>query len=99
MATLTQNDPPQITLSWSPSPDEVGGEKDVQRYALFRREAMSPDWGDPFASVAAGLDTYTFIDSDVQFDQTWTYAVSAQDCTPANSDISMSNAVATPAAP
>jgi hypothetical protein len=99
VATLTENDPPQITLTWSPSPDERTGEKYVQRYALFRREAAGPDWGDPFASVAAGLDSYTFIDNDVQFDQTWTYAVSAQDCTPANSDVSASNAVATPAAP
>jgi type II secretory pathway pseudopilin PulG len=92
-------DPPQITLSWSPSPDEVGGEKDVQRYALFRREAASPDWGDPFASIAAGLDTYTFVDNDIQFGQTWVYAVSAQDCTPANSDIVTSNAVDTPPVP
>src|SRR5688572_24478148 len=96
MAQLTQADPPQITLTWSPSTDETGGERDVQRYALFRLEAASPDWGDPFASVAAGLDTYSLVDSDIQLGQEWTYAVSAQDCTPANSDIAMSNAVATP---
>ena len=39
------------------------------------------------------------VDGDVQLGQVWTYAVSAQDCTPANSDISMSNAVATPPDP
>jgi prepilin-type N-terminal cleavage/methylation domain-containing protein len=99
MAQLTQADPPQITLTWSPSTDERGGERDVQRYALFRREAALPDWGDPFASVAAGLDTYSLVDSDIQFGQEWTYAVSAQDCTPANSDIAASNAVATPPVP
>jgi hypothetical protein len=99
IAALTQADPPQITLTWGPSPDQQSGEKDVQRYALFRREAASPDWGDPFASVAAGLDTYSLVDSDIQFGQQWTYAVSAQDCTPANSDIGVSNTVDTPPVP
>jgi hypothetical protein len=97
VAALTQNDPPQITLSWAASTDEKMGEKDVQRYAVFRREAASPDWGDPFASVAGGLDVYSLVDNDVQPGQSWTYAVSAQDCTPANSDIAVSNLVATPA--
>lgn len=99
MASLTQDDPPQITVSWSPSTDETSGEKDIQRYALFRRAAAALDWGDPFASVAGGLDAYSFVDGDLQLGQQWTYAVSAQDCTPANSDIAMSNAVATPAVP
>ena len=99
VAALSQPDPPQITISWSASQDEKTGEADVQRYALFRREAASPDWGDPFASVAGGLDTYTFVDGDVQFDQSWVYAVSAQDCTPANSDVAMSNVVVTPPSP
>lgn len=99
MASLTQDDPPQITVSWSPSTDETSGEKDIQRYALFRRGAAALDWGDPFASVAGGLDAYSFIDGDLQLGQEWTYAVSAQDCTPANSDIAMSNAVATPPVP
>jgi prepilin-type N-terminal cleavage/methylation domain-containing protein len=99
IANLSQVNPPQITLTWSPSQDEAGGEKDIQRYALFRREAADPDWGDPFASVAAGQPAYAFVDSDVQPGQIWVYAVSAQDCTPANSDVVMSNAVATPPVP
>lgn len=99
IATLSQADPPQITVSWSPSQDEKGGEKDVQRYVVFRREAANPDWGDAFASIAGGLASYTLVDSDLQLGETWTYAVSAQDCTPANSDIAMSNPVATPPAP
>jgi prepilin-type N-terminal cleavage/methylation domain-containing protein len=101
IAALTSDplDPPQITITWGPSPDEKTGEADVQRYALFRREAAELDWGDPFASVAGGLDAYSYVDSDVQFGQTWVYAVSAQDCTPANSDIIVSNAVVTPPSP
>jgi hypothetical protein len=99
VAALTQNDPPMITITWSPSADEQGGEKDIQRYVVFRREAGSPDWGDPFASVAGGQPLYSVVDSEVQNGQIWTYAVSAQDCTPANSDIAMSNPVATPPAP
>lgn len=99
VASLTSANPPQITITWAPSMDEKQGEADVQRYALFRREAASPDWGDPFASVAGGLDSYSFVDADVQYGQTWVYAVSAQDCTPANSDIAVSNAVITPPSP
>jgi prepilin-type N-terminal cleavage/methylation domain-containing protein len=99
VAGLSSADPPQITVSWGPSPDEKTGEADIQRYALFRREAAALDWGDPFASVAGGLDAYSYVDADVQYGQTWVYAVSAQDCTPANSDIIVSNAVVTPPAP
>jgi hypothetical protein len=99
IAGLTSPDPPQVTITWGPSADEKTGEADVQRYALFRREAAALDWGDPFASVAGGLDTYSYVDADVQFGQTWVYAVSAQDCTPSNSDIVVSNAVITPPAP
>jgi hypothetical protein len=99
IAGVSSADPPQITITWGPSPDEKTGEADVQRYALFRREAAALDWGDPFASVAGGLDTYSYVDGDVQFDQTWVYAVSAQDCTPSNSDIIVSNPVVTPPAP
>ena len=99
VAGVSAANPPQITVTWAPSPDERTGEADIQRYALFRRDPAALDWGDPFASVAGGLDAYTYVDGDVQYGQTWVYAVSAQDCTPANSDISVSNAVVTPPAP
>jgi hypothetical protein len=99
IAGLSSADPPLVTITWGPSPDEKSGEADVQRYALFRREAAALEWGDPFASVAGGLDTYSYVDADVQFGQTWVYAVSAQDCTPSNSDIIVSNPVVTPPAP
>jgi prepilin-type N-terminal cleavage/methylation domain-containing protein len=99
VANLSAANPPQITITWGPSPDEKTGEADVQRYALFRREGAALDWGDPFASVAGGLDAYSHVDDAVQFDQTWVYAVSVQDCTPANSDIIVSNAVVTPPSP
>jgi prepilin-type N-terminal cleavage/methylation domain-containing protein len=99
VANLSAANPPQITITWGPSPDEKTGETDVQRYALFRREGAALEWGDPFASVAGGLDAYSYVDDDVQFDQTWVYAVSVQDCTPANSDIIVSNAVVTPPSP
>jgi prepilin-type N-terminal cleavage/methylation domain-containing protein len=99
IAGLSSADPPEITISWGQSPDEKTGEADVQRYALFRREAASFDWGDPFASVAGGLDSYAYVDGDVEFGQTWVYAVSAQDCTPSNSDVVVSNPVTTPPAP
>jgi hypothetical protein len=99
VAGLSSASPPQITISWAQSPDERTGEADVQRYAIFRRETAALDWGDPFASVAGGLDAYSYTDGDIQYDQTWVYAVSAQDCTPSNSDIIVSNAVVTPPAP
>lgn len=76
-----------VTVSWDQSIDETGGEKDVERYMIFRR-SPSGTYGDAIASVAAGLSTYTYSDFAVQPGDSWYYGVVAEDCTPSSSGLS-----------
>jgi prepilin-type N-terminal cleavage/methylation domain-containing protein len=77
-----------VRLLWVPSVDETGGERDVERYALFKRPAGSTDWGEPFTSIPAGLANYSFDDFAVSPLESWEYGLISQDCTPASSSIS-----------
>jgi prepilin-type N-terminal cleavage/methylation domain-containing protein len=70
-----------IELTWDAAVDEFGGEEDVVRYVLWRRNSGS--WGDPFLGLAAGQASYTYNDRDVSVGVAYEYALSAQDCTPA----------------
>jgi prepilin-type N-terminal cleavage/methylation domain-containing protein len=86
-----------VRLSWTPSIDEATGEKDVERYAIYRRLSSVSTFDQPFASVAAGgVSTYTFNDSDVVTGQTWIYGVTALDCTPLASSAGSTTAVVIP---
>lgn len=77
---------PFVTISWAKSVDDGAGEKDVERYALYKRLSSVPTFDMPFASIpSAGSTTYSFVDSDVQSGDTWVYGVTAQDCTPSSS--------------
>ncbi len=76
-----------VTISWTRSLDEGAGERDVERYALYRRLSGVATFDQPFASIPAGSSAYTFDDTDVLTGQTWVYGVTAQDCTPASSPI------------
>lgn len=82
---------PRITVSWSASPDDGGGEDDVVRYAIFRRRLTEAEWGEPYFSVPAGSLSYT--DGSVFPDSTYLYAVAAQDCTPSMSRLVESGTV------
>ncbi|MEP6689840.1 MAG: prepilin-type N-terminal cleavage/methylation domain-containing protein [Gemmatimonadaceae bacterium] len=86
-----------VQLTWNPSADELGGEKDVERYGIFRRVLGSTQWGEPFASVqAAALTPYTLNDGGRTSLTTYIYAIVAQDCTPNVSSVTQSNSVTTP---
>jgi len=85
-----------VDLLWSPAVDETGGEADVVRYVLWRREAGAADWGDPFFAVPAGAGAYTYTDATVESGTSYEYAVAAQDCTPSLSGLVPSAAVAVP---
>jgi hypothetical protein len=86
-----------VNLRWTPSVDENSGEHDVERYAIFRRLSTNPLFDEPFASVPAGDSVYHFQDNDSQLSgQSWVYAVTAQDCTPANSPLGSTGTVVTP---
>jgi prepilin-type N-terminal cleavage/methylation domain-containing protein len=70
------------TISFLRSVDELTGEKDVERYVIWRRFSSTADWGDPLVTVPGGDSLYVYADNSVIRDSTYVYAVSAQDCTP-----------------
>lgn len=83
-----------VTLSWPAARDETGGERDVERYAVYRR-ANSDPFGEPLTSIAAGQASYTAVDANVP-SGTWVYGVAAQDCSNQLSDIASSSQVIIP---
>ncbi|RMH14602.1 MAG: type II secretion system protein [Gemmatimonadetes bacterium] len=87
-----------VRLQWLPATDETMGEQDVIRYVIYRREAPSTDWGDPYQSIPAGSANYTFDDAGIVTGQgiEYEYALSAQDCTPALSEMSDERSVVVP---
>ncbi len=87
---------PQVTLTWTRSLDEAAGEKDVERYAIYRRDALASVFGEPLASVAAGASTPSFVDTDVKPGENWLYGVAAQDCSAALSSVALSSNVVIP---
>jgi prepilin-type N-terminal cleavage/methylation domain-containing protein len=102
-ATLAMvNGVPVVTVSWGKSIDETTGEKDVERYAIYRRLSTSAAFDEPFASVPAGLPSgqtsYSLPDTDLLpgLGQTWIYGVASQDCTPLSSPITEAPAVVIP---
>ena len=87
--------PRTVTVSWYRSADDGGGEKDIERYAIFRRDVSATQIGDPISSVPAqvGAYSYSFVDSNVQPGATYVYGVAAQDCTPSLSGVSLSTPI------
>ena len=86
-----------VDLSWTADGDETGGERDVTRYVIWRRQVGAPSWGDPYASVpAGGQSPYTYNDRGVTSGTTYEYAIAAQDCTPSFSNPVGSNSVTLP---
>lgn len=82
-----------VTISWQPSIDENSGEKDVERYALYRKRAADPVFDDePIVIIPADARTgpYGFTDTDVASGDQWQYATDAQDCSPQSSDLAKS---------
>ena len=45
---------PSVRLTWNASSDETASEKDVERYAVYRRLQADAAFGEPIAGVAAG---------------------------------------------
>lgn len=79
---------PAVNLSWSPAVDEAGGEADVVRYVIWRREVGTSGWGDPYRAIPAGAPSYTYQDAAVTPATSYEYALAAQDCTPTLSSLS-----------
>lgn len=90
---------PVVTLTWAAATDEAAGERDVERYVIWRRLSAAPDWGDPIVTVPSGTAPYQYQDASVAPATAYAYAVAAQDCTPLESNQASSNLVTTFAAP
>jgi hypothetical protein len=90
------SNPAFVSIQWTPSTDDASGEKDVERYALYRRLSSVSTFDEPFASVPAGQGSYSFTDTDVLQGQSWIYGIAALDCTPAPSPIATTPAVVIP---
>ena len=74
--------PGKLRVTWTASPDENGGERDVMRYAVTRMASFAPGVWTNVQSIPAG-GVYDITDSGLLTGQTYYYAVAAQDCTPA----------------
>jgi prepilin-type N-terminal cleavage/methylation domain-containing protein len=72
----------KLEIKWTASPDENGGERDVVRYAVTRMASFAPGVWTNVASIPAG-GVYDIFDSGLNTAVTYSYAVAAQDCTPA----------------
>jgi len=86
---------PAITLTWSPATDETAGEKDVEKYVIYRR-TLAGTFDDALQSIPAGQASYTFTDTALLDDSTYVYQVTALDCTPLESTPSTTASVLTP---
>jgi type II secretory pathway pseudopilin PulG len=87
-----------VTVTWAKSGDEGAGEKDVERYSIFKRLTTGA-FGEPLASIPAGSASYTFNDMAIEPGESYVYGVTAQDCTPSVSSMSSSGSVTIPVPP
>ena len=79
----------RVRILWSPSIDEASGEKDVERYLIYRRPQAGA-FDDALAAVPAGQSAYQYDDPTVLFDSSYVYGVTALDCTPLESALRIS---------
>jgi len=89
---------PQVTLNWTAATDETAGEKDVERYLIYRR-TLAGFFDNAMQTMPAGHASYNYVDQAVLNDSTYYYQVTALDCTPLESSASVSGAVVIPPAP
>jgi hypothetical protein len=79
-AYIVGSSPQKVTISFSRAFDEGAGEKDVERYAIYRREVTVATFGEAITSIPAGQATYSYNDLTVVPGKSYVYAVGAQDC-------------------
>ena len=85
----------KVVLTWNPATDETGGEKDVEKYVIYRR-SLTGAFADPLVAIPAGLANYSFTDTQVLTGEQWVYGVAAEDCGGQFSPVSQSNQVTVP---
>lgn len=74
----------EVSLTWTPSPDQEAGEQDVRQYVIWRRLSSAPAWTEPLLVVRseAGQLSYTTSVLDNLPGSTYIFGIAAQDCTP-----------------
>ena len=83
----------RVQMTWTASSDESSGERDVERYVVYRRIAGNP-WDEPIDQVGGSKSaSYMWEDFDLQPGVTFQYGVAAQDCSPANSSMRVSGTI------
>jgi prepilin-type N-terminal cleavage/methylation domain-containing protein len=87
---------PYVMITWSPSTDENGGEKDVEQYAVYRRPLTENTFGEPIVAIPAGEESYSYTDYNVVSGEVWVYGVAAIDCTPKTSAAGVAPSVTVP---
>lgn len=90
---------PVVRLTWTPGVDESGGERDIERYVIYRRSGSVGAFDDALQSVPAGQASYSYDDAAVLNDSTYVYGVTGLDCTPLESSASVAAAITIPPAP
>ncbi|MBD3179040.1 MAG: prepilin-type N-terminal cleavage/methylation domain-containing protein [Candidatus Latescibacteria bacterium] len=80
-----------ITLSFNASPDELGGEEDVHKYTIYRRNASDQNWACIGSKVVTGNSSYNYDDDEStlaggpEIGESYYYFVTAWDCRPQES--------------
>jgi hypothetical protein len=76
---------PKVTVTWTPSIDENTGEKDVERYVIYR-DTLLTGFTDPMDLVGKGVVQYEDFALPAP-GTTVKYGVAAQDCSPSEGSI------------
>lgn len=76
---------PMVTVTWTPSIDENTGEKDVERYVIYR-DTLLTGFTDPMDLVGKGVVQYEDFALPAP-GTTVKYGVAAQDCSPSEGSI------------
>jgi hypothetical protein len=85
-----------VRLLWNPSVDEAAGERDITGYNVYYRVAGVPPW-QTFMTFPAGLAVYDkpgLNNGSLAVGTIYEFAVAAVDCSPSESGLIVSNAVA-----
>ena len=61
---LERDAPGGVDLTWNAAVDEAGGERDVERYVIWRKLVTDPTWGDPYRQHPAGEHRAPYVYTD-----------------------------------
>jgi hypothetical protein len=85
----------KVVLTWSAALDQSAGEKDVEKYVIYRR-TVAGAFADPLVAIPAGIPSYNYTDAQVSSGDKWVYGVAAEDCGGQFSPVAASNQITVP---